>query len=284
MNRDGRAVAGAITWRKLPAGIHWYRRVVYAPESGNFVEGTFYFRDGSSPKVQRVFNWDTIERIVYAHGPGFIASDGGADLRAQYLAQSTDAPTAVQNDTARAEPVAVTTTGGNDPVPVDLTLAGRAVVTEVHKPSPFYEYPVWLGVLLQLGYLEELEQGVFMRHTDRSTWDVHPDLNDLAQKAYKRRTENTIFTRLVQDQQLFAQGNEVYNDAVVQQRLDTEREHDSSWPELRPAGLASAVSPDVSADLADVSADDDDDGFVASGAAEPENVNSTDTVCGVRLA
>ncbi|GAQ93363.1 hypothetical protein KFL_014710010 [Klebsormidium nitens] len=163
--------------------------------------------------------------------------------------------------------------GGNDPVPVDLTLAGRAVVTEVQKPAPFYEYPVWLSVLLQLGYLEELEQGVFMRHTDRTTWTVHPDLNDLALKAYKRRTENTIFTRLVQDRQLFAQGNEVFNDAVVQERLDTECERDAAWPELRtsrsvPTVAAGGLVDDVTVP-ANVPAEEDDD-VAASEVTESE--------------
>ena len=74
VDRVGRAVAGASTWRKkLPAGIHWYRKVADTPSQA--VQNTFYFRDGSSSKVQRVNSWAALERIVYAHGPAYIAGD-----------------------------------------------------------------------------------------------------------------------------------------------------------------------------------------------------------------
>jgi hypothetical protein len=46
----------------------------------------------------------------------------------------------------------------------------------------FCEYPRTIVALLELGYLKELEQGVFLRVSDPSQRKVHPDLNKLLQK------------------------------------------------------------------------------------------------------
>jgi hypothetical protein len=45
-----------------------------------------------------------------------------------------------------------------------------------------YEYPRTIVALLVLGYLKEIEQGVFLRVSDPSQRKVHPNLNKLSQK------------------------------------------------------------------------------------------------------
>ncbi|GAQ91868.1 hypothetical protein KFL_008720030 [Klebsormidium nitens] len=75
--------------------------------------------------------------------------DGGADLGALYLAQSTDAPTAVGAQAAAVGLAAGATLGGNDSVPVDLTLAvlvqvNAGVFQLVHRPEHRMPFEVLL--------------------------------------------------------------------------------------------------------------------------------------------
>jgi hypothetical protein len=43
------------------------------------------------------------------------------------------------------------------------------------QDGQFYEYPKKVVALLELGYLKELEQGVFLRIPDFSQRELHPD-------------------------------------------------------------------------------------------------------------
>jgi hypothetical protein len=56
-----------------------------------------------------------------------------------------------------------------------------------------YEYPQTIVALLELGYLKELEQGVFLRVSDPSQRKVHPDLNKLLQKLRATQRERSTF-------------------------------------------------------------------------------------------
>jgi hypothetical protein len=61
----------------------------------------------------------------------------------------------------------------------------------------FYEYPRTIVALLELGYLKELEQGVFLRVSDPSQRKVHPDLNKLSQKLRATQRERSTFETLL---------------------------------------------------------------------------------------
>jgi hypothetical protein len=61
----------------------------------------------------------------------------------------------------------------------------------------FYEYPRKIVALLELGYLKELEQGVFLRISDPSQRKVHPDLNKLSQKLRATQRERGTFETLL---------------------------------------------------------------------------------------
>jgi hypothetical protein len=76
----------------------------------------------------------------------------------------------------------------------------------------FYEYPQTIVALLGLGYLKELEQGVFLRVLDPSSRKVHPDLNKLSQKLRATQRERSTFETLLDSCQLIAMGNDIFYD------------------------------------------------------------------------
>jgi hypothetical protein len=53
----------------------------------------------------------------------------------------------------------------------------------------FYEYPRRIVALLELGYLKELEQGVFLRVADPSQRKIHLDLSKILQRLRARQRE-----------------------------------------------------------------------------------------------
>jgi hypothetical protein len=82
----------------------------------------------------------------------------------------------------------------------------------------FYEYPRTIVALLELGYLKELEQGVFLRVSDPSQRTVHPDLNKLLQKLRATQRERNTFETLLDNCQLIAMGNDIFIDEIFHQK------------------------------------------------------------------
>jgi predicted aspartyl protease len=82
----------------------------------------------------------------------------------------------------------------------------------------FYEYPRTIVALLELGYLKELEQGVFLRVSDPSQRKVHPDLNKLSQKLRATQRERSTFETLLDNCQLIAMGNDIFCDKIFHQK------------------------------------------------------------------
>jgi hypothetical protein len=76
----------------------------------------------------------------------------------------------------------------------------------------FYEYPQRIVALLELGYLKELEQGVFLRVADPSQRKIHPDLSKLLQRLRARQRERSTFENLLDECQLIALGNDIFSD------------------------------------------------------------------------
>jgi hypothetical protein len=63
----------------------------------------------------------------------------------------------------------------------------------------FYECPQRIVAPLELRYLQELEQGVFLRVSDPSQRKVHPDMSKLAQKLKATQRERSTFENLLDD-------------------------------------------------------------------------------------
>lgn len=82
----------------------------------------------------------------------------------------------------------------------------------------FYEYPRTIVALLELGYLKELEQGVFLRVSDPSQRKVHPDLNKLSQKLRATQRERSTFETLLDNCQLIAMENDIFSDEIFHQK------------------------------------------------------------------
>jgi hypothetical protein len=74
---------------------------------------------------------------------------------------------------------------------------------------------------LELGYLKELEQGVFLRIPDSSQRELHPDLSKLAQRLRAEQRERSTFKTLLDDCHLFALGNDIFCDKTFQQTTQT---------------------------------------------------------------
>ena len=74
----------------------------------------------------------------------------------------------------------------------------------------FYEYSQEINALLELGYLKELEQGVFLRVKRNSEREVHPDLGKLATLIKEGRQELATFESLLSACQLFPLGNGIF--------------------------------------------------------------------------
>jgi hypothetical protein len=69
-----------------------------------------------------------------------------------------------------------------------------------------------------LGYLKELEQGVFLRVSDPSQRKVHPDLSKLSQKLRATQRKRSTFENLLDDCQLIAVGNDIFCDETFHQK------------------------------------------------------------------
>jgi hypothetical protein len=100
--------------------------------------------------------------------------------------------------------------------PLDESLEVVLASADRAPEGNWYEYPPHVEALLEIGYLEHLEQGVFMRIEERKDRVVHPDLGPLAGSMLKRRTENKVLKHLLKDGVLFLQGNDIYHDAVFE--------------------------------------------------------------------
>jgi hypothetical protein len=85
----------------------------------------------------------------------------------------------------------------------------------------FYEYPVKVVALLELGYLQELEQGVFLRIPTPSQRELHPNLSKLARWLQEGQRKQDTFEKLLDDCYLFALGNDIFCDDTFQQNLQT---------------------------------------------------------------
>ena len=113
-----------------------------------------------------------------------------------------------------------------------------------------YTYPRDLGALLELGYLVVLEQGVFLRVKDVAERHMFPDLSDLAGVIRDGGYETVALETLLEECELFAASNELFYDAVLEKKMDENRE---------PAGEESAkpTAPTIS------EVTNDRDGFLA---------------------
>jgi hypothetical protein len=85
----------------------------------------------------------------------------------------------------------------------------------------FYEYPAKVVALLELGYLKELEQGVFLRIPTSSQQELHPDLGKFARWLQAGQREHDTFEKLLDDCYLFALGNDIFCDDTFQQNRQT---------------------------------------------------------------
>jgi hypothetical protein len=94
--------------------------------------------------------------------------------------------------------------------PHDKSLEDGLASADRAPEGNWYDYPPHVEAFLKIGYLEHLEQGVFMRIEDRKDRVVHPDLGSLAGSMLKRRTENKVLKHLLKDGVLFLQGNDIY--------------------------------------------------------------------------
>jgi hypothetical protein len=98
----------------------------------------------------------------------------------------------------------------------------------------FYEYPWTIVALLELGYLKELEQGVFLRVSDPSQRKVHPDLNKLLQKLRATQRERSTFETLLDNCQLIAMGNDIFCDEIFHQKqlTSSKAQGETTKPEI----------------------------------------------------
>jgi hypothetical protein len=101
----------------------------------------------------------------------------------------------------------------------------------------FYEYPRTIVALLELGYLKELEQGVFRRVSDPSQRKVHPDLNKLLQKLRATQRERSTFETLLDNCQLIAMGNYIFCDEIFHQKqlTSSKAQGETTKPERKVA-------------------------------------------------
>jgi hypothetical protein len=101
----------------------------------------------------------------------------------------------------------------------------------------FYDYPRTIGVLLELGYLKELEQGVFLRVSDPSQRKVHPDLNKLLQKLSATQREQSAFKTLLDNCQLIALENDIFCDKIFHQKglTSSKAQGETTKPERKVA-------------------------------------------------
>jgi predicted aspartyl protease len=113
----------------------------------------------------------------------------------------------------------------------------RTTVGRVQE-GQFYEYPKKVVALLELGYLKELEQGVFLRIPDFSQRELHPDLSKLAQRLRAGQRELSTFETLLGDCHLFALGNDIFRDKTFQQTTQTREASDVNGEEPKTPPLA----------------------------------------------
>jgi hypothetical protein len=85
----------------------------------------------------------------------------------------------------------------------------------------FYEYPVKVVVLSELGYLKELEQGVFLQIPNPSQRELHLDVSKLARWVQGGQRKQDTFENLLDDCRLFAFRNDIFCDDTFQQNLQT---------------------------------------------------------------
>jgi hypothetical protein len=101
----------------------------------------------------------------------------------------------------------------------------------------FYEYPQKIVALLELGYLTELEQGVFLRIPDSSQRELHPDLSKLARLQEEQRTQEP-FDLLLDNCQLFALENGIFCDGTFQQTTQTQKTSNKNGEEPKTPPIA----------------------------------------------
>jgi hypothetical protein len=101
----------------------------------------------------------------------------------------------------------------------------------------FYEYPIKVVALLELEYLKELEQGVFLRIPNPSQRELHPDLSKLARWLQGGQQEQETFEKLLDDCYLFALENDIFCDDTFQQNLQTQARNNKNGegPQTPPA-------------------------------------------------
>jgi hypothetical protein len=92
---------------------------------------------------------------------------------------------------------------------------------DAHKMnSKFYEYSGTIVALLELGYLVELEQRVFLRNKTRSSSDEHPDLGRLARELQQNGRKRETFEKLLDDCDLLALGNGIFCDTIFAKKTE----------------------------------------------------------------
>ena len=106
----------------------------------------------------------------------------------------------------------------------DVVQVAHLRTTWVVIKERFYEYPKKVVALLELGYLKELEQGVFLRIPTFPQRELHPDLSKLARKLQEEQREQETFEKLLDDCQLFALGNDIFCDETFHQTTQTRRQ------------------------------------------------------------
>jgi predicted aspartyl protease len=102
----------------------------------------------------------------------------------------------------------------------------------------FYEYPQKVVALLELGYLKELKQGVFLRIPDSSQRESHPDLSGLARRLRAGQREQDTFEALLDNCHLFALGNGIFCDKTFHQTTQTRAASNKTGEELRTPPIA----------------------------------------------
>jgi predicted aspartyl protease len=91
---------------------------------------------------------------------------------------------------------------------------------------------------LELGYLKELEKGVFLRIPDSSQRELHPDLSKLAQRLREGQRERSTFETLLDDCHLFVLENDIFCDKTFQQTTQTREASDVNGQEPKTPPLA----------------------------------------------
>jgi hypothetical protein len=102
----------------------------------------------------------------------------------------------------------------------------------------FYEYPQKVVALLELGYLKELEQGVFLRIPNSSQRELHPDLSGLARQLRAGQREHDTFKAMLDNCHLFALGNGIFYDKTFHQTTQTREASNKTGEEPRTPPLA----------------------------------------------